>query len=335
MNELHPVPLTFPPASSQADTLEACKKYKVKPPSLNADFLEETLKKTTIDPDVQASIVRGWREGFDLGSHLPAENHFAKDAKYRTEAQNNTLMKNLEEEKVAGIMHGPMTEPYVDGRWFHNYWVSPYFVIPKTTPEGAAQRWRLIHHLSFHNSGERWQSLNGHIDLEEYPTYFPTVYTEAHLVFCLANPGSALIGRDIRNYYRNFLVNPYCWWQTYTYVLGSYWFNPYLPFGASSCTAIAQRQSDRIRTIATVYGVEAMSVAMLDDFLLVCKRRFHDSDETVLDRGRREEEKFDSLLAKLNLPKAPEKDQPSNFKTTWFGCEFNSKETTLGVPHKK
>ena len=120
MNELHPVPLTFPPESSQADTLEACKKYKVNP-SLNADFLEETLKKTTIDPDVQASIIRGWREGFDLGSHLPAENHFAKDAKYRTEAQNNTLMKNLEEEKVAGLMNGPMTEPYVDGRWFHNY----------------------------------------------------------------------------------------------------------------------------------------------------------------------------------------------------------------------
>ena len=41
------------------DTLEACKKYNVKPPSLNADLLETLLKGTTIGYDLQASIVRG------------------------------------------------------------------------------------------------------------------------------------------------------------------------------------------------------------------------------------------------------------------------------------
>ena len=123
------------------------------------------------------------------------------------------------------------------------------------------------------------------------------------------------MGRDIRSYYRNFLVNPYCWWQTYTYVLGSYWFNPYLPFGASSCTSIAQRQSDTIRTVARVYGVKAMSVAMLDDFMLVCRRRTTDTDESVLSRGRLEVGKFDKLLAELHLPKAPEKDQTAKFST--------------------
>ena len=59
MNERHPVPLSFPEPSSVKDTLEACKKYKVKPPSLNADLLETLLKGTTIGYDLQASIVRG------------------------------------------------------------------------------------------------------------------------------------------------------------------------------------------------------------------------------------------------------------------------------------
>ena len=126
-------------------------------------------------------------------------------------------------------MHGPLESPVNDGRWFVNSWVSPYFVIPKHTPEGEKLKWRLIHHLSYHNTGDRRLSLNGHINKEDFPTYFLTPETDAHLEFCCAIPGSALIGRDIKDYYSNFILNPYTLWKTYTYALGVYWFNPYLP----------------------------------------------------------------------------------------------------------
>ena len=65
----------------------------------------------------------------------------------------------------------------------------------------------------------------------------------------------------------------------------SYWFNPYLPFGGSSCTSIAQRQSDTIRTVAKIAGVKALTVVMPDDFLLVCPHQHKDSDQDTLDRG--------------------------------------------------
>ena len=148
-------------------------------------------------------------------------------------------------------------------------------------------------------------------------------------------PGAALAGRDIRSYYRNFLVNPNDWWKTYSFALGGLWFNPYLPFGASSCTSIAQRQSDAIRAVAKVFGVLSKTVAILDDFLLVLPRRRGESDEKLLERATVDAEKFDELLKNLNLPKAKEKDQPPNFSTIWFGFLYDSKASTLGIPEKK
>ena len=71
------------------------------------------------------------------------------------------------------------------------------------------------------------------------------------------------------------------------FALGSFWANPYLPLGGSSCTSMAQRQSDAIRKAARVCGVKATTVAMLDDFLQVSPRGPEDTDEETLVRGRR------------------------------------------------
>ena len=118
------------------------------------------------------------------------------------------------------------------------------------------------------------------------------------------HPGAALAGRDIRDYYRNFLVNPYDWWKTYSVAQGALWFNPYLPFGASS-----------YRAVAKVFGVRCQTVAMLDDFLLVLPRKKGESDDDLLQRARDDVGRFDELLSSLNLPKAPKKDQLPNFST--------------------
>lgn len=134
---------------------------------------------------------------------------------------------------------------------------------------------------------------------------------------------------------QEFHLSPYTWLKTYTYALESYWFNPYLPFGGSSCTFIAQRQSDTIRTVARVAGMKALTVAMLDDFLLVCPRQPKDSDQDALNRGRPEGEFFDKVLRELILPKAVSKGQPTAFTTNWCGVQFFSKEAIFGIPKKK
>ena len=140
INALHPKPLTFPANSSVEDTAEACARYGVKPPFLNADLYEALLEKTSINKELQSSLVRGWREGFDLGSELPPTNHFVSGLGMVTDEQELAISRELQKEKTLGRMIGPLTQPHIDGRWFNNYWVLPHFGIPKKTPSGEDQR---------------------------------------------------------------------------------------------------------------------------------------------------------------------------------------------------
>ena len=108
-----------------------------------------------------------------------------------------------------------------------------------------------------------------------------------------------------------------------------------MPFGASSCTSLAQRQSDAIRLVAKSAGVEADMVPMLDDFLIVVPKTEGESDELTIARAEQEGQKFDSLMHDLNLPKAPEKDQEAAFTTIWYGLIFDSKNQVYGIPERK
>ena len=149
MNKVYPQPLAFDPRSSVNDTNEACKKYKIRESALNTPLFEVLLRKTDINPALQISLVRGWKEGFNLGSKLPDTDHLVERPNMAKE-QTNVLRSSIEKEVKLGRLSGPWAKPLQDGRWFKNAWVSPYLVIPKKTPPGASARWRLIHHLSFH-----------------------------------------------------------------------------------------------------------------------------------------------------------------------------------------
>ena len=70
--------------------------------------------------------------------------------------------------------------------------------------------------------------------------------------------------------------------------------------------------------------VQALTVAMLDDFLIVCPRTSKDSDESILRRGQVEVAAFDIELMMLCLLKAASKDPPAAFKTIWCGIKYHS-----------
>ena len=130
MNNLYPEPLQFHPNSSPEDTREACREYGIRMPSLNADLFEELLSKTSVNEKLQRSLVRGWREGLDLGAELPPEDHLVKEPKLDRN-QLKVLKDSLAKEVEKKRLKGPLAEPVRDGRWFFKAWVSPYFVIPK------------------------------------------------------------------------------------------------------------------------------------------------------------------------------------------------------------
>ena len=117
MNTLHPSPLEFDSRSSEADTLEAYRIYKVQPLALNADLFSKLLSETNINKAMQDSLVKGWREGFDLGCELPEENHLARPP-ILDETKENVLREGLMTEVRRGKMVGPLEEPLSDNRWF-------------------------------------------------------------------------------------------------------------------------------------------------------------------------------------------------------------------------
>ena len=87
--------------------------------------------------------------------------------------------------------------------------------------------------------------------------------------------------------------------------------------------------------MAKVVDVKAKIVAMLDDFLLVVPKLSAETDADTLRRGKQAGVDFDKLLKRLNLPKAPTKDQGAAFSTVWCGIEFFSKTRLVGIPEAK
>ena len=69
---------------------------------------------------MQMSLIRGWREGFNLGSELPNEDHLANPP-ILDETQREVLRKGLEPEVRQGRMIGPLSKPLADGKWFQNH----------------------------------------------------------------------------------------------------------------------------------------------------------------------------------------------------------------------
>lgn len=84
-----------------------------------------------------------------------------------------------------------------------------------------------------------------------------------------------------------------------------------------------------------MFGVQALTVAMLDDFLLVVPRKEGDEDSYTLTRGQSEGARFDELVRKFNVPPAIEKTQPAAFSTVWCGVHFCSKLKKFRIPTKK
>ena len=119
MNILHPEALQFHPDSSPSDTLNACTKYNIKPPHLNADLFATWLKKTNMNVQLQKDLVRGWREGFILGSNILNENHIV-GCPPMDEHQETVLENSIKKESELRRLGGPYKKPIEDGRRFTN-----------------------------------------------------------------------------------------------------------------------------------------------------------------------------------------------------------------------
>ena len=80
-------------------------------------MFETLLRKTTINKKLQGSLVRGWREGLDLGAELPPGDHLVKEPNLNAD-QLKVLKDSLKKEVDKKRLKGPLAEPVRDGRRF-------------------------------------------------------------------------------------------------------------------------------------------------------------------------------------------------------------------------
>ena len=131
MNRLYPEQLSLYPDSSQEYTNEVCILYYVKELLLNAAIFEKLLQETTVEIQLQASLVRGWNEGLDLESDLPNGNEFVVSPLLNQEKMtifNESVVNDIKKYRP----QGPYTKPVRDSNWFKQAWVLSYFVFPKS-----------------------------------------------------------------------------------------------------------------------------------------------------------------------------------------------------------
>ena len=163
----------------------------------------------------------------------------------------------------------------------------------------------------------------------------PSIATAAHEVFCRAERGCVVWGRDLKAYYRHLMVNPAQWWCTGTHLQGKFYFDCYCPFGARSMPVVFQRLSDAIRVMMLRNTPVEGLLGMLDDFLGIIYRQPGESDHALLDRGRMAAEAFDEELKRMGITKQSKKDSPTAWKTVWLGFYITQKSLPWRFPSRK
>ena len=299
---------------------------------LKENYWRRELNRCGFKEEFKMWMLRTIIEGVDLGHKFEPRDHTPRH-RVRTPQEIKLLSDQYKVETELGRVVR-VGEKRPSGKCFPKFFVSPTYIIPKKRVIRQPQKWRLIHNLSAHTWGKPW-SINAGIEGSDFPVVYPSITTAAHEVFCRAERGCVVWGRDLKAYYRHLMVNPAQWWCTGTHLQGIFYFDCYCPFGARSMPAIFQRLSDAIRVIMLRNTPVEGLLGMLDDFLGIVYRQPGESDHALLNRGRMAEKAFDEELNRMGITKQSKKDSPTAWKIVWLGFEIDTKECTLAIPQEK
>lgn len=220
--------------------------------------------------------------------------------------------KLLKEVKL-GRIAGPFSEPP-----FPEYFnVSPIGLQPKKNPGD----YRLIHHLS-HPHGN---SVNHYIP-EELTTVQYASISKAISSIQEFGPGCFLAKSDIKSAFRIVPVHP-----SVHQLLGIQWrefyyYDRFLPMGASSSCAIFERFSTALEWIAAQEIKQCHIHHVLDDFIFVSA-----SESSCLHALQQ----FESICAYIGVPLAPEKTEGPSQVLTFLGIELDTIAMEARLPEDK
>ena len=298
---------------------------------VNADKLEQYLVETQYDECETEFLVKGFREGFDIG--------YAGEKFRRDTAANLPLKVGSKQELWEKIMKevelrryaGPFTRPP-----FKYYVQSPIGLVPK-----SGNKTRLIFHLSYGFGKGKKNSINGGTPKEMCTVQYNDLDYAIQSSFKWALNNNiwndqrtcAYAKTDVQSAFRLVPLSRKTWnlllmAAEHPQSGKKYWFvKKCLSFGHSISCCHFQRFSSAVKHIFEHKSGRRMSVTnYLDDFLFVAASK--DACNAMV-------RQFISICIDLGIPLAEDKTEWGTYQITFLGIILNGDSMSLSIPEEK
>ena len=288
---------------------------------VDADKLEQFLKKTNYDKKETEFLVNGFRNGFDLGYRGPEKiKQTSNNLKFTIGDKIelwNKVMKEVKENRYAGPFE---TIP------FEHYIQSPIGLVPKD----GGKKTRLIFHLSHPRDEKKEESVNR--ATPETMTKVNYKDFEDAVKLCIKEGQRCYMGKsDMTSAFRHFAINKMFW--KYLVMKAQcpktnnwyYFVDKCMPFGASISCSHFQRFSDAIAHIVK-YLTKRDNVNYLDDYFFAALLRIACNKQIKT---------FLKVCEEIRFPVSLEKTFWGTTKLIFLGLLIDSISQTIGVPVEK
>ena len=289
---------------------------------------EQLLRDTKYPAEDWDFLVRGFKEGFDIGYDGPAVQQNRAENIPFTIGNEAELWNKIMKEVKLGRYAGPFKNiPY------QNFIQSPIGIVPK----GGGKKTRLIFHLSFDFDKEGQDSLNYHTPNELCSVKYMDLDYAVKLSLDLQtqeNGQGIFYGKtNLTSAFRILGLNPACFnlliMKTQDPRNGKWWFfvDKCLPFGSSRSCALFQKFSDSLAFLVEQLANRRHSVSnYLDDFLFIpaTLQACEDLINTFL-----------QMCSEINCPVAEEKTVCATQLMVFLGVLMDGKNFLLALPEEK
>ena len=262
------------------------------------------------DQRLVASIINGFKSGFDLGFKGTLTNTFPKNNKSAI-LHKEGVTEAIRKEISRGHTAGPFPQPP-----FPINHISPLGAAPK--PDGSI---RLIMDLS----QPKGESINDFISKEEFPCKY-TPFDEATRLIREAGKGCYLTKVDIKHAYRLLPVRPDDWPLLVYHWEGQYCVDLKLPFGGRSSASIFTDFADLVCWIIN-NKFNLVVIHYSDDYLLISPANF------IL--ASKQKDTLISTFQYLNIPVAHEKLIGPATSLPYLGIQIDTIKMEITVPADK
>ena len=262
------------------------------------------------DQRLVASIIDGFKFGFDLGFKGTLTNTFPKNNKSAMLHQDG-VTEAIRKEISRGHTAGPFPAPP-----FPINHISPLGAAPK--PDGSI---RLIMDLS----QPKGYSINEFISKDDFPCKY-TPFDEATRLIRIAGKGCYLTKVDIKHAYRLLPVRPEDWPLLVYHWKGQYCVDLKLPFGGRSSASIFTDFADLVCWIVN-NRFNLVVIHYSDDYLLI-------SPANII-LASKQKDTLLSTFQYLNIPVAEDKLIGPATSLPYLGIQIDTMAMEISVPADK